>query len=126
MILPPEIARRSSVVDKVYKYNRKGVLRARDFGFRRANGDIIVSWEADSIYKKNYLKHLLSPFKDENVVMTYGLGGSNGAMGFIRPGYQLVMHLFGNYAYGGNRAMRKWAYIRTGGYDIGVDQSICL
>ena len=55
--------------------------------------------------------------------MTYGLGGSNGAMGFIRPGYQLMMHLFGNYAYGGNRAMRKRAYIKAGGYDTGVNQS---
>jgi len=119
----PEIARESPVVDKVYRYSKEGVLNARDFGFRKANGDIIVSWEVDSIFKKNYLRYLLSPFRDEDVVMTYGLGGSNGLMGFARPIHQLLMHLFGNYAYGGNRAMRKWAYIKAGGYDLEVDQT---
>jgi glycosyltransferase involved in cell wall biosynthesis len=44
-----------------------GPAKARNFGAKKANGEIIVFIDSDCIPEKNWLKEMISPFKDKAV-----------------------------------------------------------
>jgi len=57
---------------RVIRLEEPGVGRARQAGFDAAEGDIIVSTDADAIYKPDWLQRIVAPFADPAVVGTFG------------------------------------------------------
>ena len=65
-----QVARESGA--RVVRVDEPGVARARQVGFDAAKGDIIVSTDADAIYKPDWLQRIVAPFADPAVVGTFG------------------------------------------------------
>jgi glycosyltransferase involved in cell wall biosynthesis len=65
-----EVARDSGA--RVVRVEEPGVARARQAGFEVAQGEIIVSTDADAIPSSDWLERLVAPFCDPGVVGTFG------------------------------------------------------
>jgi len=61
-----EIARR--LIDKVYKLEKRGISRARNFGALKSNGEVLIFLDADVIVPKDFLKKVSSTFECLEVV----------------------------------------------------------
>ena len=61
-----EIAKRFT--DKVYVLRKRGIARARNYGAKRASGDILVFLDADVITTTDFVKKVLETFSDSTVV----------------------------------------------------------
>ena len=57
---------------RVVRVEEPGVARARQAGFEVAQGEIIVSTDADAIPSSDWLERLVAPFCDPEVVGTFG------------------------------------------------------
>lgn len=53
---------------KIILTNKKGAGAARNLAARKANGDILVFIDADTIVEKNFLKEVVNAFKDTEVI----------------------------------------------------------
>lgn len=75
----------------VYKVDGANISRGRNEAVRRANSEIIVSFDSGTTYDSTWLKLMLAPFKDEEVAV---VGGSTVAYGNTR--FQKCLSLFYN------------------------------
>ena len=61
-----EVARRFT--DKVYVLRERGIARARNYGAKRACGDVMVFLDADVIPPANFVEKVLETFSDSTVI----------------------------------------------------------
>jgi len=61
-----EIARRFT--DKVYSIRKRGISRGRNYGVKRANGDILVFLDSDVIFPLDFVEKTQKAFEDSTVV----------------------------------------------------------
>ncbi|MEM4780102.1 MAG: glycosyltransferase [Halalkalicoccus sp.] len=123
-----EIAERHPAVDLV-DFVQRGILRARHRGFELADGEIVVSVDADSYYPPEFLSELLAPF-EPGVSLTYGpVEGEKQANvdASIRLALQYGLPLVGlDWVSGSNRAIRTADYFDAGGYRLEADGETLL
>ena len=62
----------ASEVVKIVHEDEKGVARARQRGVEVAEGKIIVSADADTVYPGDWLNKLVRHFDDSDVALVYG------------------------------------------------------
>lgn len=91
-----------------------------------ADGDLIVSLDADSVYSDQFLMALITPFTEhEDVTLTYGPCYGEQPLhvdASIRLTLQFGFPLVGLYwVSGANRAFKKSAFRTVGGYDCSKD-----
>lgn len=55
---------------KILKQKHQGVAKARNFGAKQAEGDILVFLDADMVYDKNYIRELVQPLTHANEIAT--------------------------------------------------------
>ena len=72
---------------RVIRLEEPGVGRARQAGFDAAEGDIIVSTDADAITKPDWLQRIVTPFVDPGVVGTFGSIELTGQRIWTHPAY---------------------------------------
>ncbi len=58
----------SRFTNKVFRFSEMGVAKARNYGASKANGDILLYMDADSIPQKCIFKDLLEVFKEKDIV----------------------------------------------------------
>lgn len=108
---------------RVVRVEEPGVARARQAGFEVAQGEIIVSTDADAIPSSDWLECLVAPFCDPEVVGTFGTlhftrGGLLAEFGhalfsvFQRANYHFERPLF----CGPNFAVSKGAFYAVDGF----------
>jgi len=111
---------------RVVRVEEPGVARARQAGFEEAQGEIIVSTDADAIPSSDWLERLVAPFCDPEVVGTFGTlhftrGGLLSEVGhalfsvFQRANYHSGRPLF----CGPNFAVSKGAFHTVDGFKRG-------
>jgi len=114
----------------VYQCER-GKLTARDFGIRKAKGEIIVSVDADTYYPKEWLGRILRYFSDVYVVGVTSPRFFNPKevglfLTFLTVVFSLVdvgpLGLGGFRITGQGSAFRKEAYFEVGGFDLSINQ----
>lgn len=116
-----EIAGNHPLPDELYRLGTRGLLYARDMAFRVTDSDIVVSADADTQYEENWLVNLVEPLKDSEIVMTYGKAEGKDSERMVRSIMQpTLMIAFDHHASGANRAIRRYAYFISGGYDLSV------
>lgn len=54
--------------DKVYEIKDRGIAKARNYGAKRSNGDILLFLDADVILPNDFAEELIEIFKDPRVV----------------------------------------------------------
>jgi len=110
----------------VIRVNEPGSARARQAGFEAASGQIIASTDADSVPPPDWLGRLVGPFRNSEVVATYG--GVRLARGglVIRVaerffnGWQRLNHALKRPIFcGANFAVRKRTFLEVGGFRWG-------
>jgi len=111
---------------RVIRLEERGIGRARQVGFDAAEGDIIVSTDADSVVPTTWLERLTSPFQDPEVIGTFGpvyVSGKGIWAGLSRcffPLFQDATFRLGRPIFSGqNFAVRKAAFLEAGGFVIG-------
>lgn len=117
---------RSHRLDCRVVYAETGILSARQAGVKAADGELVVSADADSIYDERYLPALLEPFrKRDDVVLTYGPCYGEQPLHLdasIRLALQFGMPLVGAcWVSGANRAFDASAFRAVDGYDLSKD-----
>jgi hypothetical protein len=100
---------------------QKGKLAARDKAIREANGDVIVSFDADTFYGPNHLNMLLEPFEKPDVIAV------DAPTLYRFPLLDILFAIplkigYNNKMSGRNSAFTKQAYLDTGGFDLSVNQ----
>jgi len=130
-----EIAKNHSTQIHYYKIFVKGLPHARNYGLKRAIGEIIIFCDDDIIPSQNFIKNHLQNYKEKDVG---GVGGRiilNGNQSHDNPNLNKVIgkvrwwdaYLIDNFdatemAYidhvqGCNMSFRKEALIKAGGFD---------
>lgn len=124
-------------VKSVY-VKKKGVSMARHAGFKKANGEIIVSTDADTIVPENWLSEIYKRFKEDKELV-----GISGAVSFWDGGFIDNLFVLPHIGYkylnyflkigffaGCNMAIRKKVFEEIGGFDLNKvsaeDLDICL
>jgi len=113
---------------KIVKENRKGVSYARQSGAKIAQGNVIVSCDADTVYPKNWLSQISKHFEENNAVLFYGSVRMNGGPFYLRflaryiyTLFLYISRLFGkDNVTGMNFAYRKDLFVKAGGYDLNL------
>jgi len=112
----PEIAEK--YCDKVLIKPGYTLAQMRDIGVREASGDVIVTTDADCIAPENWVKELVKPFQDPEVV---AVGGAlrplndNLLSRFYCWCSSIMQGIFKLFQ-GANMAYKKTAYLATPGY----------
>jgi glycosyltransferase involved in cell wall biosynthesis len=114
---------------KVYQAPR-GKLTARHIGMEKAEGDIIVSVDADTLYPPNWLNLVLRWFRQPNVVgvVTPRLVDptENLAISYVSTWMTLIdvgpLLVGGMRAPGQSMALYKQAYFDVGGFNLNINQ----
>ncbi|HDJ30040.1 MAG TPA: glycosyltransferase [Candidatus Acetothermia bacterium] len=111
---------------KVISVKELGLARARQAGFDLAQGEIVVTTDADSVPPPDWLEGLTKPFRIPEVVGAYGsliLEGKGplvrGAEGFFLFWQWLNHHLGRPLFCGPSFAVRKQAFEEVGGFKRG-------
>jgi glycosyltransferase involved in cell wall biosynthesis len=113
----PEIAR--LICDSVYVKPDFSLAEMRDFGARKADGDIIVTTDGDCIAPENWISNIIQPFEDHSVV---AVGGAfrplnvNLLSRFYCWCSSIMQGIFGLFQ-GANMAYRKETYLKSPGYN---------
>lgn len=112
---------------KVIFEKQKGRGSARFTGFKQAQGDIILSTDADTVVPDNWIERILSVFEsDKRVDAVTGTCQTfdnsflkNVLFNFNQPNIMRIYRLFlGHYFLSGfNFAIRKSTYLKSGGFD---------
>lgn len=107
----------------------RGKLTARNIAIDQANGNIIVSVDADTFYPIHWLNTLLKPFRDSKYQNVIGVNGSTidksitGVPGPIRNVLEVVdIVRYPNKMLGRNSAFYKHAYYLVGRFDESINQ----
>jgi len=58
---------------KLFKQKHRGPAAARNLGVKHSKGDLILFTDADCVPDKNWIKNMIKPFKDGDIV---GVGGT--------------------------------------------------
>jgi len=110
---------------RVIRLEEPGVARARQAGFDAAEGDIIVSTDADAITKPDWLQRIVTPFSDPAVIATFGTIELTGQKIWTRlghaffTGFQAVNLRVGHPLFcGPNFAVRKDAFLDVDGFSV--------
>lgn len=114
---------------KVYQA-QKGKLNARDLGFKKACGDIVVSVDCDTEYPPNWMNLVLKWFQAYDVVGVATPRLVNPSENPIATKLSVWMSLIdvGPLLAGGMRvpgqsmAIRRAAYFATGGFNLDINQ----
>lgn len=126
-----QIAKKSGA--KVISEPQKGVAFARQAGFVNAQGEIIVTTDADSLPPPNWLSKIYQTFsQDPNIVAVTGFFEFYDSGFFFKTVFSFLSKLFFiiTQLYSGtNIAVKKTAFQKIGGFDIrysvGEDIDIC-
>lgn len=123
----------SCFADRVFRFTRKGVSKARNFGAFKAHGDILVFMDADSIPQVCIFQDLLQAFKKPNVVAalsyvyTYDIKPTLSQklfylfdIAFIKS-CRIAPFLLKFYNRGDFFAIRKEVFLKTGGFNEKLD-----
>ncbi len=118
-----EIARKNGA--RVVVEKKRSAAAERQRGAKAARGEILVFCDADAVYDRNWLKELLAPFKEKEVVVTHGRilidDGTHLenllAEGGLNPLMRLSNWLGLPNGAGSSLAMRRDVFKKTGGFD---------
>ena len=109
--------------DKIILQNSDGIAAARNEGAANAEGKIIVTTDADTIPPRDWLEHILNDLKKPDIVAVSGPLLPYDATLFgrtlFRLGYNIQPRLFKPFfvfLFGPNTAIKKWAFVKCGGY----------
>ena len=114
-------------VDRILMCER-GKLTARDAGFRNSDADIIVSFDADTVYPVGTAARLVKPMLDDpSVVVTTGYGVYENPLAQVLMGTVQAVQSMGravglNYVSAFVSAIRRDAYLKSGGFNLGINQ----
>lgn len=106
--------------------NQKGRGRARWRGFKAAQGDVILSTDADAIVPPNWIEGITCCFKEKNIIAVTGSCRINDCSWFVNISFNffqptamiLYRVFFGHFWLSGfNFAIRKSAYVKSGGFN---------
>lgn len=115
---------------KIVFEKNKGRGTARKAGFKKAKGDLIFSTDADTIVPENWLDKMATYFKDKKVIAVTGTckindcsKATNALFNFCQPKTMVLYRIiFKHYWLSGfNFAIRKSAYIKSGGFNSKVN-----
>ena len=111
---------------KVFPLPHKGPAYARNFGAKKAKGSIILFTDSDCVPDKNWIKNMVKPFEDENVVGVSGTYKTLNQESFIARfgGYEIgqrhekmakqkTIDFIGTFSAG----YRKNIFLKFGGFD---------
>ncbi len=117
-----------SYADKIITTPR-GKLTARNRSIDLANGNIIVSADADTFYPYHWLNTLLKPFSDSRYQTVVGVNGStiDSSIQGVPISIRNILELFDIIIYpnkmlGRNSAFYKHAYYMAGKFDENINQ----
>lgn len=104
---------------------KQGYISAVKRGVSEATGDILTFCDADSFYKKNWLKKMVKAFKNKRTVAVYGTAmfyDTNIITSLLSTlfysGFLIISKIMGlDNTAGFNFLFRKNAYEKAGGYD---------
>lgn len=106
---------------------KKGAIWAKQFGAKRAKGEIIVVSDADAIFEKNWLENILKVFENKKLMLVGGTvlptGNSKIVMGIFKLSeyFSLVFQKIGvPFIWGTNMAVRKSAFEKVGGFNTSL------
>ena len=106
---------------KLFYYSRGNQTNARDFGVRKARGEIMGSLDADALAQKDWVSKIEGYFKDAKIV---GIGGKSKFRNRGKTFNLLYLWtyyfklIFKLYCIGGNNsAFRKSAFLSVKGYN---------
>ncbi len=112
---------------RLLKKSHGGPAKARNFGARKASGDLLVFTDSDCVPEKNWLKEMIAPFRDSKVVGAQGAyktkqGGLTArfVQAEIEERYARMrkaesIDFIGSYS----AAYRKKVFLKFGGFDEG-------
>lgn len=121
----------SKYVDSIIR-SPKGKLTARNLATKYANGDIIVSVDADCYYPPQWLANLLQPFnanenQDSNILNVVATSSyARGSLWATYTDWFSLKILYRNRLPGRNSAYYKNVFDTIGGFDESVDQTDIL
>jgi len=115
----------SEIVTIVHE-DEKGVSRARQTGVSAAEGEIIASADADTVYPKSWLTKLIKHFENNDIALVYGSVKMQDGSWWLRflakhvyTWFMRVSRFFGkDNVTGMNFAYRKDFFDKAGGYDL--------
>ena len=120
----PAIAK--AAADRFVVEKRRGPHFAIDRGIREADGEWVVSCDADTLYPNHWLERMVKGFCRPEVVAVYGSLTFRESGAVVRAlsivGFSLIValsRLFGvRFCGAANLGMRKTAYFAAGGYAL--------
>lgn len=120
------IARASPVFDTIISDADSGVIGGRDKGIRRAEYDLQVHGDADTVYRPGWLPNLIDPFTStDDTVLTYGSVSGEGLETGTRELYATILSTIGgHYCPGQNRALSRPAYLESPYRDVPQDVAL--
>jgi glycosyltransferase involved in cell wall biosynthesis len=107
----------------------KGIPKTRRAGLENARGSYLLTGDADTIYKRHWVDHLVKPLEDPAITCTYSMYvfyQENGRYPFMHYFYHLGKYLAMQLqawkrahlnAMGGGMAFRRQDALELGGYD---------
>lgn len=109
----------------IIQESKKGVGAARKKGFAQAQGDIIVSTDADCSYPSDWLEKITRAFEKPDTIAVYGTTMIENespwkqkfSLYLMTAFYQINDWLNKKQFQGSNSAVRKTAYEKTSGFD---------
>jgi len=104
----------------------KGKLTARHIGVMNAQGEILIGVDADTYYPPNYLNLVLKEFRNSETVgvSTPRMCGKDGNV-ILSTAYiwtNLLQGIINTRMPGSNSNFRKSAYLKTGGFNLTINQ----
>jgi len=113
-----EVAKKFPV--KIYRIKHKGPAYARNFGAKKAKGDIILFTDADCVPDKNWIKNMVEPFKNSEIV------GVSGTYRTLNP-KKFMARFCGYVIEHRHRSMKKQKFIDfIGTFSAGYRKNIFL
>lgn len=111
--------------DKVVVEKTRTIAAGRQKGTRASHGDIVLYTDADGWAHPDWVKETVKAFKDENVVVVFGMIIPENVSWleeaflkysvFFAAGFLNFIGI--NYVYGNNMAVRRSTFERVGGFD---------